>query len=195
VPVDSPQALATDVVVERRHAGAAGLTPSSLEALTGSGALVPAGDSYLAGDGALSWQHRAWVAVLAAWPAALSHQSALRAVEGPGRRGRSDDVIHIAVARARIVPPLPAGVVVHELHKGDPRIDWAVGPPRLRYAEAILDLAGEAATDAEAVAWLEDTCGGRGATATAGQVRDALRRRTKHPRRRLVTETLRRLGG
>ena len=54
---------------------------------------------YVDHTGEPTWLQQAWSAVLFAWPAALSHQSALRAFEGPGRR--SDGVIHVAVGRHR----------------------------------------------------------------------------------------------
>lgn len=168
----------------------AGLGAREVEALVAAGALVPDGDErYRVGPPTgLTWHERAWVAVLAYWPAALTHESALRAAEGPGRRGRDDSVVHVAIARARSVPAPLAGVVVHELHKFDPRVAWDAGPPRMRYEEAIVDCAADAATDEAMVALLLDTCGGRGPTAALTLA--ALLRRTNHPRRRLVKETL-----
>ena len=62
--------------------------------------------------GHLSWRQRAWAAVLLAAPAALFGESALRAFDGPGRRGHDDaGPIHVAVVRARAVPGTPPGVV------------------------------------------------------------------------------------
>ena len=51
---------------------------------------------YVDHTGQLTWLQRAWAAVLYAWPAALCGESALRAVEGPGRR-RDDHTIHVAI--------------------------------------------------------------------------------------------------
>ena len=43
---------------------------------------------YVNHTGELTWLQRAWAAVLFAWPAALSHDSALRAADGPGSTRR-----------------------------------------------------------------------------------------------------------
>lgn len=170
-------------VLSRRQALAHGLSDDDVDRFVARGTWFPVHENvYAAETGPLAWHQRAWAGVLYAWPAALTHESALRASEGPGRRGRDESVVHVAVARARPVVPVD-GVVVHWLHKFDPRVAWEAGPPRMRYAEAIVDLADEAATDEEAAAWLRDTCAGRPANVAA--VRAALRRRTK-PRRRPV---------
>lgn len=175
-------------VVTRRQALDHGLDDAGIDALLASGAWASAHDGvYVGHRGPLTWHERAWVGVLAVWPAALTHESALRAAEGPGRRGRDESVVHVAVARGRTVAA-PAGVVVHPLHKFDPRVSWDAAPPRMRYEEAIIDCVAEAATDEEAVALLIDTCGGRGPTAAL--VGQALARRTRHPRRVLVNRTL-----
>lgn len=179
-------------VIARRQALDAGLTDAEVDEQVASGAWVPVHeDVYVAHPAPFSWHERAWAAVLAVWPAALTHESALRAAEGPGRRGRDESVVHVAVALGRAVEE-PAGVVVHRLHKFDQRVSWTSGPPRMRYEEAIVDLTADAATDEDAVALLTDTCRGRGPTREL--VRAALARRTKHPRRALVTETLAELG-
>lgn len=53
---------------------------------------------YVNHTGPLTWQQRAWAAVLATWPAALSGPSAVRAHEGPGRRRFADsDPIEVVV--------------------------------------------------------------------------------------------------
>lgn len=179
-------------MIARRQALDSGLTDAEVDEQLTSGAWVRVHENvYAANDGPFSWHQRAWAAVLAVWPAALTHESSLRAVEGPGRRGRDESLVHVAIARGREVPTL-ADVVVHPLHKFDPRVDWDAGPPRMRYEEAIVDLVADAETDEAAVALLEDVCAGR--PATAESVRQALARRTKHPRRLLVSRTLRRLA-
>jgi len=189
VPVDVAQLMVEQGgVVARRQALAAGLGDADVDALVADGTWAPVHDGvYVAHRDPLSWHERAWVAVLAVWPAALTHESALRAAEGPGRRGRDETLVHVAVARGRMVTA-PEGVVVHHLHKFDPRVSWESGPPRMRYEEAIVDLLADAPTDEDAIALLLDTCRGRGTTAAL--VRAALARRTRHPRRRLVNRTL-----
>lgn len=180
-------------VLARRQAIAGGLDEAEVERRTADGEWVVVHEGvYVGHAGSPSWHARAWAAVLAVWPAALTHQSALRAAEGPGRRGRDESVVHVAVARGRQVPDL-AGVVVHPLHKFDPRVCWEAGPPRMRYEEAVVDCAADAATDDDVVALLHDTCAGR--PATISSVRAALARRTRHPRRVLMNEVLRDLAG
>lgn len=176
-------------VVARRQAIAARWSDADVDARVTAGEWVEVHpDVYAVAPGPQTWHSRAWAAVLAAWPSALSHESALRAAEGPGRRGRDDSVVHVAIAQGRKGVPAPAGVVVHVIHKNDPRIAWESSPPRMRYEEAILDLTYDAATDDAALAILADTCGGR--PALAASVRAALAKRTVHPRRALLNRAL-----
>ena len=119
----------------------------------------------------LAWLQRAWAAVLYAWPAALAHSSALRAHEGPGRRERDEATIEVAVARDRSLVP-PEGVRVHHLVDLDARVQWNLGPPRLRYEESALAVAASARSDLDAVAVLADACGAR--RTTAARLLDAL---------------------
>ena len=60
---------------------------------------------YVDHTGPLTWHQRAWAGVLFSWPAALSHDSAVRAGDGPGRRARDESTIHVAVDRHRSVVP------------------------------------------------------------------------------------------
>ena len=86
------------------------------------------------------------------WPAALSHDSALRAADGPGRSGRDDSHDpprrrpRPAIARgARRLPPAPAraagrqGAVEHQ-------------PARVRIEEALIDVAARKPDDFDAIA-------------------------------------------
>jgi hypothetical protein len=66
---------------------------------------------YLDHTGEPTWLQQAWAAVLFSWPAALSHQSALRAGDGPGRRDVIDLPVHVVVERGsgfRDAPGWPA---------------------------------------------------------------------------------------
>lgn len=55
-----------------------------------------------------TWLQRAWAGVLACWPAALTHESSLRAANGPGWAGRGDHLpILLAVDRDRRLTPPP----------------------------------------------------------------------------------------
>ena len=77
-------------------------------------------------------------------PAALCHDSAIRAADGPGRRDRPDDeVIHVAIDRHRKLQ-LPAGIVAHRLVGLGQKVLWNAGPPRVRIEHAVLDVAAEA---------------------------------------------------
>lgn len=119
---------------------------------------------YVDHTGPLSWQQRAWAGVLFSWPAALSHESAVRAGDGPGRRHRDDSLIHVAIDRQRHVVA-PDGIVLHRMLKFDGRVHWNLGPPRIRFDDAVLDVAADARTDLAAIAVLADACGARRTTA------------------------------
>lgn len=74
-------------VVARRQLLEAGLEPSEVRRmLRRRGLVVARSGVYVSHAGELSWLQRAWVEVLNAWPAALTHRSAIRAANGPGRR-------------------------------------------------------------------------------------------------------------
>lgn len=96
---------------------------------------------YIDHTGPPTWLQRAWAAVLATAPSALAGESALRAADGPGRRDHDERVIHVAVERARHLTP-PPGIVVHRTSRLDQRILANLSPPRMRYEEAVLDVAG-----------------------------------------------------
>lgn len=146
---------------------------------------------YVAHTGPTSWSQRAWAAVLATAPSVLAGASALRAHEeaarangGPGRRrGPAADhegPIEVAVDVDRhVVPPL--GVVLRRRRHLDERASWEHAPPRLQYAEALVDLALSAGTHAEALGWVTDAIGAGRTQAT--RVGAALRRRDARSRR------------
>jgi hypothetical protein len=126
-------------VISRRQAMAEGLTENDLRRLLRRRELIVVHPGvYVNHTGELTWLQRAWAAVLFASPAALSHESALRAVEGPGKR--EEDVVHVAVARDRRIGA-PDGVVIHRMTHLDERTMWHRSPPRVRYEEAALDVA------------------------------------------------------
>lgn len=58
---------------------------------------------YVDHTGTLTWKQRAWAAVLLTWPAALSHDSAVRAGEGPGHPG-SGTTTHSSTSSPRPGP-------------------------------------------------------------------------------------------
>ena len=136
---------------------------------------------YVAHTGPLTWQQRAWAAVLHARPAALHGISALRAAEGPGRRGHDDTgPVHVAVARDRPVRGLrtAGGVVVHRVARfGDDAVQWNRQPPRQRYAEASVEIALRCATRTDGLAVL--AAGVQARRTVAAKLADALQARRR----------------
>lgn len=111
---------------------------------------------YVDHTGALDWTQRAWAAVLGCWPAALSHESARRGADGPGRHGFDDGgKIHVAVESNRAVRA-PNGVTVHRLADLDAKVLWQTSPPRQRIEHAVIDLAAESVHELDAVGHLAD---------------------------------------
>lgn len=123
---------------------------------------------YVTHNGPLHWQQRAWAGVLACWPAALDGPSAIRAHEGPGRRSVDALPISVMVDQARRIAA-PEGVVVRRARRFDEQVQWNLSPPRMRYDDAVIDLADRSRTDLETIAVLADACGGR--RTTAGRLR------------------------
>lgn len=137
-----------DGVVSRRQIHEHGLSDTELRRLLRRNELHAVHPGVYANHtGTLTWHQRAWAAVLLAWPAALTHQSALRAANGPGGSwpgqaapGRDDAPIHIAIAQNRKIK-VEVGVVVHRMRGLSSRVQWNRSPPRVRLEEAVLDLA------------------------------------------------------
>jgi hypothetical protein len=71
----------------------------------------------------------------------------------------------------------------------DERVHWHLGPPRLRYEEATLDVAARAATDFDALGELSRAVQGR--RTTAARLLDALARRERIARRAWIESVLR----
>lgn len=121
---------------------------------------------YVDHTGPLTWLQRAWAAVLYAAPAALCLDSALMAADEPGRSMRDEAApIQVAVARRRAMLTDPQGVRIHHLAQFEGRVLWNVGPPRMRYEEATLDVACAATSELDAIAALADSCQSRRTTA------------------------------
>ena len=143
---------------------------------------------YVGHTGPLTWLQRAWAGVLVAWPAALTHDSAIRAVD-PGRHDRrdDDDPIHVAVDRRRSFRA-PAGVVAHRLADFAAKTLAHTHPPRVRIEHAALDVAAEASDDLAAVATLADLVQAR--RTTAPRLLAALATRSRIARRPLLLAAL-----
>ena len=143
---------------------------------------------YVDHTGPLTWLQRAWAAVLLYAPAALSHVSALRALDGPGRRDRVDsEPIHVAVDRTRTVRRHP-GVVVHQLGQFQTKAQWNTSPPRVRVEHAVLDVASTASDEMATIAELANAVQSR--RTTAERLMIALSDRTRIPQRALMSEVL-----
>ncbi|MDQ6523066.1 hypothetical protein RB608_05615 [Nocardioides sp. LHD-245] len=159
-------------VVARRQALAGGLTRHDVDRMLRRRAWSTVHPCvYVDHTGALTWQQRAWSAVLACWPAALEGRSAIRAHEGPGRSGAENRPIEVIVARERRIRP-PSGVVVHRSAQFDTAAQWNLSPPRLRYDDAVLRVADGTARELDAIATLADACGAR--RTTAARLRERL---------------------
>lgn len=108
---------------------------------------------YVDHTGPLTWLQRAWAAVLFPWPAALAQDSALRAADGPGKRGRSDDdPVHVLVDRKRRVK-VPDGIVMHHSDRLHTSVQWNTSPPRVRLEHAVLDHVARSADLDLVAAW------------------------------------------
>jgi hypothetical protein len=142
---------------------------------------------YVDHTGQLSWIQRAWAAVLFSWPAALSHESALRVADGPGRRDGVETPIHVVVARSRNLV-VPDGVRLHRRNRAEALVNWNLGPPRVRYEHAVIDVAVAAATELEMIAALTGSVQSR--RTTAQRMMSAMSARERLPRRALMTRVL-----
>ena len=103
---------------------------------------------YLDHTGPLTWENRAWSAVLFCWPAALCHESSVN---------RAGATIHVAIDASRTATRLP-GVRVHRLVDLDDRVQWHLGPPRVRLEDALLAVCSETAHRVDALALVSDAC-------------------------------------
>ncbi len=132
---------------------------------------------------------REWAAVLYYSPAALAGPAALaRHGVRSGRDGvRTEPGIDIAVDRGRRVRALP-GVRITRISDFDAHVLPNLSPPRLRLEHVVLDLAGAAADDLEAVAILADAC--RSRRTTGVRLLTALEQRPRLRRRRFISRVL-----
>jgi very-short-patch-repair endonuclease len=175
-------------VVTRRQAESAGVLPHELRRLLRRRELIALHVGvYLDHTGRPSFLQRAWAASLLHAPAALAGVSALRAVEGPGSQ-RPEVPIHVAVDRDRHQRRSGTGIVLHRVAHLEERVLWHVGPPRLRYEEAALDVAASADSDFAALAELSRAVQSR--RTTAMRLQEALARRERISRRRWMDAVL-----
>jgi hypothetical protein len=152
-------------VVSRRQLVALGCAPNDVRRLLRRRELVICSPGiYLDHTGDPTWLQRAWGAVLAVWPAALCHESALQAAGAAGRRA-AGPLIDVAVDRGRSPGP-PPGVRLHRLADLDAKVLWQLSPPRVRVEEAAIDVASETRDYFSAVAVLADAVQSRRTSAT-----------------------------
>lgn len=175
-------------VVSRRQLHDAALQPHDLKRLLRRRDLVRLHDGvFVNHTGALTWLQRSWAGVLLAWPAALCHDSAIRAADGPGRSGRDDRTIHLAVDRDRSLA-VPPGYRLHRLARLDDKVQWNKTPPRVRIEEALIDVASETSNDFDAIASFADAISAR--RTTPGRIREHLAARARVPRRDFLRDVL-----
>ena len=181
-------------VISRRQVLAAGLDDNDVERLLRrrEWAVVHPG-VYVNHTGPLVWIQRAWAAVLALAPAVLAGPSALRVhgmtdAGGPSAERQARDLlVHVAVERDRHVKA-PRGVVVVRRTNLASRAQSHLSPPRLRFEEAVIDVADQAARDSDAVGVISAACQ-QGLT-TPSRLLAATRQRSRLKRRRLLLEVL-----
>ena len=175
-------------VIARRQALAAGLADHDIRRLLRRREWTTVYRRVLVNHtGPLTWLQQAWAAVLLVDGAALSHASAIRAADGPGRRGADDGPIHIAVDRSRNLDP-PSGVVRHYVTDLADRVQWNTSPPRVRIEHAVLDVAAAAGNDYDAIAELANAVQSR--RTTAARMLAALQSRDRIARRGFLADVL-----
>jgi hypothetical protein len=179
-------------VISRRQLTAAGARGHDVKRMLRRRDLVRLYDGvFVNHTGQPTWVQRAWGGVLLAWPAALARDSALRAGDGPGRAGRDDSVVHLAVDRHRTLQ-VPSGYRLHRISDLDAKVQWNASPPRVRIEEALVDVAAAAGGQFDAIATLADAV--RARRTTPERIRDALDGRARVARRTFLHGVLTDLG-
>jgi len=175
-------------VISRRQFLSSGLLPHDLRRMERQRELVRVHPRvYVNHTGQLTWLQRAWAGVQFAWPAALTHDSAIRAADGPGRRDRDDSIIHLAIDRDRSLV-LPPGLRLHRLADFHDKVQWNASPPRVRLEEATLDVAAESRDDFAAISTLAAAVQSR--RTQAARLVSALDGRTRLARREFLVSAL-----
>jgi hypothetical protein len=111
---------------------------------------------------------------------ALSHDSAMRVHQRSRLSERDDGVIHMLVARDRKLQ-VREGLLIHRSGQFARRVQLGQSPPRTRFEDTVLDLAGAARDDLDAIAVLADACGSR--RTSADRLSQALADRPRAHRR------------
>jgi hypothetical protein len=164
-PLLAPYLVDQAGTVSRRQAFKAGLHQHDLDRMLRRRELVRLHPGvYLDHTGRPTWLQTAWAAVLLCGPgAALAGQSALRAFEGTGTTRRTTPIELVVAANRH--PQAQQGIEVTRSRHLEQRVQWHLGPPRLRYDEAVLDVAAEAVDELGVVDELSRAVQGRRTTA------------------------------
>jgi hypothetical protein len=141
---------------------------------------------YVNHTGPLTWMQRAWAALLFYWPAALSHESALK-ISGVRTDPKDDALIHVAVAQERRVHKQD-GIRLHRVSRLPTYVQPNRSPARIRLEHSLLDVASAATGNDRAIALLGDACQQR--LTTPARLVEALRVRPRLPRRQFLLEVL-----
>ena len=128
--------------------------------------------------GGLTWEQRAWAAVLYYWPAALTHRSCWE---------RAGEVVHVAVDASRSPRPLD-GVRLHRLSGFDQRVQWNLAPPRVRLEDAALSVCDGYQDRVRALALVSDLC--RDRVTTPARLASELARRPRVRNRSWLSQVL-----
>lgn len=159
-------------VVARWQLRQQGLRDHDIRRLLRRRELFPAAPGiYIRHNGPLAWTERAWIAVLAAWPAVLAGPSALRA-DGIDVRGER---LHLAVEHDRRLAARD-GIVIHRRRGVIERSRRHLSPPRVGVEEAAIDVA-LSGSSLDAVAVLAKVGGAR--LTTPARLRAELERRSR----------------
>jgi hypothetical protein len=136
---------------------------------------------YVTHTGPLTWEQRAWAAVLYAGPGAALCAESLDA----SRRDAAP--IHVAIDQRRRVVPV-AGVVLHRVTGLSQQTLPGSRPPRLRLEDNALMTASAASTELDVIAALGAPLGRR--TISAGMLAAALARHPRMRHRRFIAAVI-----
>lgn len=168
-----------DGVVTRRQLLAHGATAKDVERLQRRKDLRSVHRGiYVNHTGELTRAQREWIAVLAAWPAALARESALGQRVGP--------VVDIAIHPGRKVK-VPSWVSVERVTDLDARAHTRALPPRMRVEHAVLDVMIRHLDDDLPSAFAALARATYGRRTTPATVLVALASRTRVPHRATLT--------
>ena len=186
-PALDPILLDQAGVISRTQVIATGLAPHDLKRLVRRRHLTRLHPGvFVEHTGEPTFLQRCWGGVLLYAPAALAGETAMRATEGPGSR-RPERPVQLIVRHERRLDP-PDGLVVRRRERLDEQVLWNLGPPRLRYEEAAIDVAADATTEFLALDALSRAVQSR--RTTAQRMLASARRRTRLPRRDWIESVL-----